>query len=360
MKILNQNITDQNFSIEVTKVSKLPELCELYDDSLLHVVDMGRESKKLKYGTFKQKVYEAVQNTFKTEYIDTHNHSDVDAEGWSFKDMVKYLDTDINAFNPEEHTFVEHVNYDFEILRKYIVKKDKELAKNNDDIIGAINTIDCQFNSQMVITTRDNENNPVSVSDPEDPAVSVWHSTTENDMYCQMQIQVGNKISNEWTVPKSGSLVICGWLDSEKVLNNKAIPQAYCVIEGKINEYWEVIGVQPVIPNKSITYVGFTLPVREGLVIRARTGFDVGAKSGGFSNDQDGVGSLSNSVPNGFKCQVYSNKNIPNGWGGFGDGDTHLVVDEMNFDEMNVDRMNLGGIPVNEYIEETARGVIGR
>ena len=351
MKILNQNITVPNFSIEVTKVSELPTIENLYDDSLMHIVDRGNESGKLTIGTFKWKIYESVQNTLKTEYIDTHVHSDDGAEGWSFKEMVEYLDSDISEFIPEKHSFVEHVNYDFEILRKYIVKKDKEAGETIKNIMDALLTTDTQFNSDMVITTTDSENYPTDES--------VWHSTTENDMYCQMQIQVGNKISNVWSVPNSGSLVICGWLDSEKVLNNKAIPSAYCVIEGKINGNWEIIGVQPVIPNKSITYVGFTIPVRKGLEIRARTGFVVGAKSGQFSNDQDGVGSLSNSVSNGFKCQVYSNKNIPNGFGGFGDGDTHLVIDEMNFDEMNVDRMNLGGIPVNQYISDMVHGIIG-
>ena len=351
MKILNQNITDQNLSIEVTKVSELPLTENLYDESIIHIVENGRESKHITAGTLKWKVYESVRNTLKTKYIDTHLHSDDGTDGWSFKEMVEYLDTDISEFNPEEHTFVEHVNYDMEVLRKYIVKKDKETGGTVSNLMGAILTTDTQFNSQMILTSSDREG--------WDTHESVWHSTTENDDYCQMQIQVGNKISNEWVVPNSGSLVICGWLDSEKVLNNKAIPSAYCVIEGKINDSWEIIGVQPVIPNKSITYVGFTLPVRKGLEIRARTGFVVGAKSGGFSNDQDGVGSLSNSVSNGFRCQVYSNKDIPNGFGGFGDGDTHMVIDEMHFDEMNVNRLNHGGIPVNEYIEQTARGIIG-
>jgi hypothetical protein len=44
-------------------------------------------------------------------------------------------------------------------------------------------------------------------------------------------------------------------------------------------------------------------------VIRARTGFTVGAKSSQFSNEQDGNDTLSNSTANGFKCMIFSNKN---------------------------------------------------
>jgi hypothetical protein len=124
-----------------------------------------------------------------------------------------------------------------------------------------------------------------------------------------MHIEPGNKISNEWICPATGNLVVFGWLDSSEALNNKAIPSCYCVIEANINMGWEIISAQPVIPAKSITYVGFNLPVKKDLIIRARTGFTCGAKSSQYSNDQDGNDTLSNSVPNGFRCLIYSNDN---------------------------------------------------
>jgi hypothetical protein len=84
-------------------------------------------------------------------------------------------------------------------------------------------------------------------------------------------------------------------------------------LEGKINsdddaDNWEIVAVQPVIPAKSMTYVGFNIPVKQGFVIRARTGFTVGAKSGQYSNENDGYDTLSNDTANGFKCMVFSNK----------------------------------------------------
>jgi hypothetical protein len=126
-----------------------------------------------------------------------------------------------------------------------------------------------------------------------------------------MVIQEGNRISNEWTTPAAGNLVVYGWLDSTAALNNKAIPSAFCVLEANINstkenENWEIISVQPVIPAKNITYVGFNVPVKKNLKIRVRTGFNVGAKSGGYSNENDGYDTLANITANGFKCMVYS------------------------------------------------------
>ena len=138
---------------------------------------------------------------------------------------------------------------------------------------------------------------------------SVTHYQNENTDYCQMEIKNGNKISNTWTCQGTGNLVVYGWLDSSSVLNNKAIPSAYCVLEAKINGNWEIIAAQPVMPAKSITYVGFNVPVLKNLVIRARTGFTVGAKSGQYPNAQDGYDTLSNSTANGFKCMIFSNEN---------------------------------------------------
>lgn len=110
--------------------------------------------------------------------------------------------------------------------------------------------------------------------------LSVKNGTTVDDDACQMEISQGNRVSNEWFVPDTGNLVIYGWIDSSEALNSKAIPSSFCAVEGRINNKWEILAVQPVIPAKSITYVGFNLLVKKGLVIRIRTGFSVGAKSG--------------------------------------------------------------------------------
>lgn len=327
MKIMNSNtrgIEENEVYIQKTPISDLSPTSELKPKSLIHIVQytdiIGKpyQSMKMEIGTFEQKIYEAVQNTLKTSYWDTHEkksdkHDLVEEgcpDGMSFKDLVEYL----GRFNasptevPETATdgFVKHVYYDFDVLKRYAVVRGNELEDRFKDIDNTLDNIDALFSPKMGIFTTDEDGNLSTES--------VNHLKADDDTYCQMTIEEGNKISNEWEVPASGNLVIYGWIDSSKAMNNKSIPTSYCVVEANINssdnskkKNWEIISAQSVIPAKGMTYVGFNLPVRQGLVIRIRTGFSVGVKSGQFSNENDGYDSLANSTANGFKCQVYSN-----------------------------------------------------
>ena len=336
MKILNQTyrgVLQEEYPIEKTPVSDLTEATEINPGSLIHlvqIIDEDRatpryESMKVRMDVFQNKVYEAVQNTFKTAYWDTHldptegaskkheyNESADRPEGSSFREMVEYLNS--KGYAPKEvaeddwDNFVKHVYYDFDVLKRYIVLNDDNIQNQIDVINEKLIELDCYFDQTMKFHTTKSVNNTVLYSDE-----SVNHKKTENDSYCQMSIKEGNKISNEWTCPATGNLVVYGWLDSSEALDNKAIPSAFCVLEAKIEsptsavDKWEIIGVSPVLPAKSITYVGFNAIVHEGLVVRARTGFSVGAKSGQYSNENDGYDTLANNTPNGFKCMIYSN-----------------------------------------------------
>ena len=344
MKIVNRTYRDiigTEPSFQKTTITDLPETAELLTGSLMHVavkVDDGNnyESMRISTDNFKQRVYESVMNTLRTRYWDTHEYNSQKREpskkhdvvegpdsrpaGTSFKDLLDYLEnmderkpaSDKNVYAPEEvpeqdpNGFIDHIYYDFDLLKRYMVARDNEIESNITGAIAISNKIDCYFTDKMTLlpTTEDNNMEVVNSSG------SVNHGQTENDTYCQMSIEPGNKISNEWQCPETGNLVVYGWLDSSKCLNNKATPSAFCVLEGMINDQWEVISVQPVNPAKSITYVGFNVLVKRGLTIRARTGFDVGAKSGQYSNEQDGFDTLSNTTPNGFKCMVYARKEL--------------------------------------------------
>ena len=336
MKILNQTYRDiesTESTILKTPVSELELTSELDPKSLIHIIQYEQEidwlptyqSMKMEISAFNNKVYEAVQNTLKEAYFATHcvedeathriYHPTNAPSGTSFKDMIDVLNRYGHGWNITEPDwnnkewaidgFVKHVNFDFEVLRRYVVLMDNSLQAQIDEINGKFNELDAFFSKTMKLTTTNSEGLTETIS--------VSHDKTEDDHYCQMSIASGNKISSKWECPATGNLVVYGWLDSSAALNNKAIPSCYCAIEGKINsteerENWEIISVQPVIPAKNITYVGFNIPVRKGLVIRARTGFPVGAKSGQHPNEQDGNDTLSNDVPNGFKCMVFSNQ----------------------------------------------------
>jgi hypothetical protein len=342
MKIINKtrsDITSEESSIQKTPISELEETSALPDGSLIHIVvnETGIRgnapsytSKKMRVETFKQKIYDSVQNTLKTGYWDTHESESTEhdqseeknigerPEGTSFANLVKYLkakdrlktdQSDYPIYTPQEvpeddpNGFIDHIYYDFDLIKRYMVLKDGDIELDIDNLKEDVRELDCYFAPTMKFATTALDNNmEVVVS-----SNSTNHNLTDNDTYCQMSIESGNKISNEWTCPESGNLVIYGWLDSSACLNNKATPSAFCVIEGNINKNWEIISVCPVTPAKSITYVGFNLMVKKGLVIRARTGFICGVKSSQFPNEQDGYDTLANSRANGFKCMIYLN-----------------------------------------------------
>ena len=335
MKIVNktyQDVREGESTIQKTPVTNLPDATELPYGSLIHVVTRlengNYESKKMTTDTFKQKIYDAVQNTLKTSYWDTHEKGETKhigpeakeferPKGTAFYDLVSYLQTkdalreERGETNPiyaptevletDPNGFVDHLYYDFDLIKRYMVVKDGDIETDLSKLEERVDELDCYFAPTMrfATTALDNNIEVVVTSD------TLNHDLTENDTYCQMSIESGNKISNEWTCPESGNLVIYGWLDSSACLNNKATPSAFCVIEGNINKNWEIISACPVMPAKSITYVGFNLMVKKGLVIRARTGFICGVKSSQFPNQQDGYDTLANSRANGFKCMIY-------------------------------------------------------
>ena len=341
MKIVNQTTRAASSEIQTTPITALNESDELVDGSYIHVAEKvpGTSqwtSKKILLDTFKEKLYQSVQNTLKTQYWDTHewdyensrassSHDQTERiggvdnkrlSGTSFKDMIAYLEakqrgttkyiyvpTEVDADDP--NGFVNHIYFDFDVIKNYIVLKNNDITFKIGKINEELDAIGSHFAPNMSFFTR-KENNNGDVQVVQDQSVN--HGQAENDAYCQMSIEVGNKISSEWLCPETGMLVVYGWLDSSACLNNKATPGAFCVLEGKINTEWEIIAVQPVTPAKNITYVGFTVPVRKDLVIRARTGFECGAKSGQYPNEQDGYDTLANSTPNGFKCMIYTKK----------------------------------------------------
>ena len=337
MKIINSTYRDTSTTIQKTPVSQLDRITDLPEGSLIHIVTkVGNnelyESKSMGTDDFKQKIYESVQNTLKTAYWDTHHEAgegphagleeteaDTRPKGTSFKDLLAFLKskddlkdniTDKPFYVPDPvgddpvDGFVNHIYYDFDVIKRYAVLKDNDLQGGVDRLNSRVDELDCYFATNMELNTT-RENNNGEIVDTHD---SVNHIATENDTYCQMSIAAGNKISNEWTCRYTGNLVVYGWLDSTTCLDNKATPSAFCVLEGQINQNWEIISVCPVTPAKSITYVGFNVPVKKDLVVRVRTGFVCGVKSSQFPNQQDGYDTLANSTANGFKCMIYSNK----------------------------------------------------
>ena len=271
MKILNREYRDitSGESLLKTPVSELDETSNLFDKSLIHIIECRNEnddsptydSKKMLLGDFKQKVYEAVQNTFKTSYWDTHcrdckdgvvsppanDHETVDEPGesqnqTSFKNLVSYLKG--KGYEPSEvsdddqNGFIKHIYYDFDVIKRYMVLKDGDLNTLITGHRDRLTRIECLFRPDSKIWTFKRSASDATPSGETELTNDSVKNQNVNDRFCHMQIEPGNKISNTWSCPSTGMLVAYGWLDSSSALNNKAIPSAFCVLEGKSTTYF--------------------------------------------------------------------------------------------------------------------------
>ena len=116
-----------------------------------------------------------------------------------------------------------------------------------------------------------------------------------------------NKISNVFECPCDGVLTLYGWLDSSNVANLKYLPTSWCALMGNINNRWEILQVQSVLPAKQFSYVSFCVPVVKGLKVRCELGFVPGEASGRYDKTVSPT-SLANTQPNAFLGGVYSLK----------------------------------------------------
>ena len=132
----------------------------------------------------------------------------------------------------------------------------------------------------------------------------------DNETFMHWHIDDGQTDSTTWIDPQTNSvgqpdgvrcehtgfLTIYGWLaDNGMVLPQNAwvglYAKMYVQKENQISPtggQWVLLQVQPWIRGANATqlqYVCFNIPVREGLYLKIRTGFNVNGKVGGF---QDG------------------------------------------------------------------------
>ena len=194
MKIVNktyQDVREGESTIQKTPVTNLPDATELPYGSLIHIVTRlengNYESKKMTTDVFKQKIYDAVQNTFKTSYWDTHEveskKHDQDEEpdsgerpnGTAFADLVKYLeakdslkgDSIYPIYTPTEvpendpNGFIDHLYYDFDLIKRYMVVKDGEdclIAKAPTSTSSLLSAIPAEQVSETIINVNSLDN----------------------------------------------------------------------------------------------------------------------------------------------------------------------------------------------------------
>lgn len=126
------------------------------------------------------------------------------------------------------------------------------------------------------------------------------------------RIPQSSKESNEWVAPESGIFTCYGWLDE---INNAAQSneKRWVALLGKQNQLsrWTILQVQPFIKNNYVSYVGFTFPVKRGMLLKIATGFSVGSNSDKYFNSTN---SITNHVANAFLGGIYTE--LSSGTGG--------------------------------------------
>ncbi len=153
-------------------------------------------------------------------------------------------------------------------------------------------------------------------SNPQD---AIKKETVPHDAYI-FSIPNSGTESNSWITPMAGWFTCFGWLSefSEGAMANY---QRWVVLEGNLNDKmpiinettkerapnWCILQLQPFVPSPYISYVGFGVPVREGLELRIRTGFAVGSSSGNYAMSNTTTrASMANHIPNAFVGGIYS------------------------------------------------------
>ncbi len=136
---------------------------------------------------------------------------------------------------------------------------------------------------------RDEETNPLGI---------------EDEKHNRYIFRITNYRSDTWKATHSGIFTCWGWVDMHTDAQPGNNCEAWVALEGLINDKWSILQVQPFDKHngETISYVGFTFPVHEGLVMRITTGFRVGSNSGKY---QQKNGSLANHVANCFVGGIY-------------------------------------------------------
>lgn len=107
--------------------------------------------------------------------------------------------------------------------------------------------------------------------------------TNKDNVDFSLTIDNGKNVSNVQRCNSDGQLVVYGWTAD----GGRVLPQeAWVAIYGKLNGIWTILQLHPwvVSQNSSILqYVGFNVPVKNGLEIRIQTGFPVNMTASGFN-----------------------------------------------------------------------------
>ena len=146
-------------------------------------------------------------------------------------------------------------------------------------------------NGSNIICDPDN-NTPRTAEESPDNPLMIWRIPEGKTDSTQYVDEYGIPDSNGVECARTGQLVVYGWLAD----NGGVLPQeAWVALYGKIETSttsteakWTILQLQPwpvSSRSKVVQYVGFNIPVKEGLMLKIKTGFKVSASA---TSTQDG------------------------------------------------------------------------
>lgn len=110
--------------------------------------------------------------------------------------------------------------------------------------------------------------------------------------------------SESWKCVTSGWFTCFGWVAEDNIAANHPVNR-WVALEGYFGDEneWKVLQFFPIHSSAECSYVSFSLPVKEGLELRLRSGFKVGSNSGLYWNYRN---SVTNHIANAFVGGIYS------------------------------------------------------
>lgn len=281
----------------IRTISQLPLATDIKDNDLLEVSQFNSAkyiSKKINFSTAKQNIGSYISgtigSTFKL-YHDAANTEPMNVLELSSQ-VVDLSCNTIELSGVKTFTSIPKIDVPTTAYRNSDDTNIPNITKTKD----LIDNRACFISENYVIDgDPGNDANPAFASD--------------SDLFMHWHIDDNGTDSTKWIDPQtntygaeygvkcthSGFLTIYGWLaDKGGVLPQNAWVglygnvQMYNGVDGDIqHNKWVLLQLQPWVRGSNATqlqYVGFNIPVREGLRLKIKTGFNVNGKVGGFQN----------------------------------------------------------------------------
>lgn len=258
----------------IRTISQLPKVQQntfLPDDSLFEVSvsrvsNSGQDyiSKAVRYKQLSDQLYSTIQNNI----VNTFSLKDASNKNIN----VKTLNNNANSMLSGTCTFTGTKTFNGQVLLKHSSNYTFNNASDSNDYCAAtVKTIKNALNGTSARIGKTNNIQPVKF---------LFNNTGTNETkLAYLEI---NNVKNT-PLPYSGTLVIYGWLADTGVIDTA---QCWVALEGQMQDNsWKILQLQPWIlgsRHSNMQYVGFNVPVAQGMKLRVEVGFELNYQSSSY------------------------------------------------------------------------------